>query len=162
MHFALKTVIIYYGGDNMDNNIYIEFGKRLSKLRSKKGFSQNDIAKKLGIAQTTYSGYENGVRKIPLEFITTLSDILNISPTFLINGNFSNSLEYQTLIKKYRTLDEKGKHTVDVVLDIEHNRCMEMVTLTAVARGGAVTKSELLKKDADFLFSQLKESDDDF
>lgn len=33
------------------------------------------------------------------------------------------SLSEQTLVHRYRLIDEKGKHTVDTVLEMEYNRC---------------------------------------
>ena len=60
-------------------NIYIEFGRRLAFIRQNSKLSQSQIAQKLNIAQSTYAGYEKGVRKIPLEIIVQLSKILNIS-----------------------------------------------------------------------------------
>ena len=90
-------------------NIYIEFGRRLAFIRQNSKLSQSQIAQKLNIAQSTYAGYEKGVRKIPLEIIVQLSKILNISPTILILGDEANivkdyTISEQELIKKYRQL----------------------------------------------------------
>ena len=87
-------------------NIYIEFGRRLASIRQNSKLSQSQIAQKLNIAQSTYAGYEKGVRKIPLEIIVQLSKILNISPTVLILGDEANivkeyTISEQELIKKY-------------------------------------------------------------
>lgn len=103
-------------------NIYIEFGRRLASIRQNSKLSQSQIAQKLNIAQSTYAGYEKGVRKIPLEVIVQLSQIFNISPTILISGNESNIIEDYTksekeLIKKYRQLTAEQQGAVENNID---------------------------------------------
>lgn len=115
------------GGVNI--NIYCEFGKRLALLRQKNNLSQSELAAKLSIPQSTYAGYETGKRKIPLELIEKLSLLLNVSPTFLVTGDdfkidisdtFPTTIEEQEHIKKYRSLDERGKKTIDAALEREY------------------------------------------
>lgn len=95
-------------------NIYIEFGRRLASIRQNSKLSQVQIAQKLNIAQSTYAGYEKGVRKIHLEIIVQLSKILNISTVGLILGDEANivkeyTISEQELIKKYRPLLPSSK-----------------------------------------------------
>ena len=99
-------------------NIYIEFGRRLAFIRQNSKLSQSQIAQKLNIAQSTYAGYEKGVRKIPLEIIVQLSKILNISPTILILGDEPNivkdyTISEQELIKKYRQLTAEQQGAIE-------------------------------------------------
>lgn len=99
-------------------NIYIEFGRRLAFIRQNSKLSQSQIAQKLNIAQSTYAGYEKGVRKIPLEIIVQLLKILNISPTILILGDEANivkdyTISEQELIKKYRQLTAEQQGAIE-------------------------------------------------
>lgn len=99
-------------------NIYIEFGRRLAFIRQNSKLSQSQIAQKLNIAQSTYAGYEKGVRKIPLEIIVQLSKILNISLTILILGDEANivkdyTISEQELIKKYRQLTAEQQGAIE-------------------------------------------------
>lgn len=99
-------------------NIYIEFGRRLAFIRQNSKLSQSQIAQKLNIAQSTYAGYEKGVRKIPLEIIVQLSKILNISPTILILCDEANivkdyTISEQELIKKYRQLTAEQQGAIE-------------------------------------------------
>ncbi|BBB91795.1 MAG TPA: helix-turn-helix transcriptional regulator [Methylomusa anaerophila] len=110
-----------------DTDIYIQFGKRLANVRQDKGLSQNEFAKVLGIPQSTYAGYEVGKRKIPLELIERVANALEVSSTFLIAGKDVSppiadpyTPQEQTIIKKYRTLDERGKKAVDDTLEREY------------------------------------------
>ena len=103
-------------------NIYIEFGRRLASTRQNSKLSQSQIAQKLNIAQSTYAGYEKGVRKIPLEIIVQLSKILNISPTVLILGDEANivkeyTISEQELIKKYRQLTAEQQGAIENNID---------------------------------------------
>ena len=103
-------------------NIYIEFGRRLASIRQNSKLSQSQIAHKLNIAQSTYAGYEKGVRKIPLEIIVQLSKILNISPTVLILGDEANivkeyTISEQELIKKYRQLTAEQQGAIENNID---------------------------------------------
>lgn len=103
-------------------NIYIEFGRRLASIRQNSKLSQSQIAQKLNIAQSTYAGYEKGVRKIPLEIIVQLSKILNISPTVLILGDEANivkeyTISEQELIKKYRQLTAEQQGAIENSID---------------------------------------------
>ena len=99
-------------------NIYIEFGRRLAFIRQNSKLSQSQIAQKLNIAQSTYAGYEKGVRKIPLGIIVQLSKILNISPAILILGDEANivkdyTISEQELIKKYRQLTAEQQGAIE-------------------------------------------------
>ena len=102
--------------------IYVEFGRRLTSLRKQFKLSQADLAKKLDMPQSTYANYETGKRKITLELILQFSQFYSVSPTFLVTGqeHFENdmtlSLPEIDLIKKYRALDERGKEAVDIIL----------------------------------------------
>lgn len=103
-------------------NIYIEFGRRLAFIRQNSKLSQSQIAQKLNIAQSTYAGYEKGVRKIPLEIIVQLSKILNISPAILILGDEANivkdyTISEQELIKKYRQLTAEQQGAIENSID---------------------------------------------
>lgn len=103
-------------------NIYIEFGRRLAFIRQNSKLSQSQIAQKLNIAQSTYAGYEKGVRKIPLEIIVQLLKILNISPTILILGDEANivkdyTISEQELIKKYRQLTAEQQGAIENSID---------------------------------------------
>lgn len=48
----------------------------LEYLRLSKGFTQDFIAKQIGVAVSTYSQYENGIRSVSLEKATAISDVL--------------------------------------------------------------------------------------
>lgn len=106
-------------------SVYVDFGKRLSILRQSYKLSQAQLAQKFNMPQSTYAGYESGKRKISLDLIQMFATFFKVSPTFLITGQSSSENKElcpaeKEHIKKYRALDERGKNTVDNLLDYEY------------------------------------------
>ena len=94
--------------------LYHEIGVRLAKLRNKRSLSQTDIAKKFHIGQTTYSSYENGTRKIPLDLLDELAYFFNVSPNYLFRGNENTDEEKQEkcLLCYFYRLNSQGQAKV--------------------------------------------------
>lgn len=57
--------------------------ERLTKLRKRKKWSLQYIADQLGIAKSTYAGYESGYRQPSLEAIVKLANLLDTSVDYL-------------------------------------------------------------------------------
>lgn len=51
----------------------------LSEARLKKGITQLEMSRKLGIAVSTYNMYENAQRKIPLHIAKNIAKIVELS-----------------------------------------------------------------------------------
>lgn len=60
------------------------FVSRLENLRSSRKLTQKEIAGKLGIARTTYSGYENGTREPDHEMLQKMADLFDVSVDYLL------------------------------------------------------------------------------
>lgn len=81
------------------------------------------FAMSVGIAQTTIvSAIKNGIGGTSFNTVMKICEALNIkmvnySTPFLVDS------ERDRLLDVYGKLDDKGKHTVDVVLELEYNRC---------------------------------------
>ncbi|WP_036689378.1 LexA family protein [Paucisalibacillus globulus] len=54
------------------------YGKKLKELRDLEGWTQEDVAKKLGVTKQTYSNYENEKRKPGLDMIQKLSEVYQV------------------------------------------------------------------------------------
>lgn len=76
---------------------YIQFGKNIAEAREKMGLTQAEASKVLDIPQSTYAGYETGVRKVPLSIIKKLSNFYNISADILLGTEIENNNEIHTM-----------------------------------------------------------------
>jgi transcriptional regulator with XRE-family HTH domain len=58
--------------------------ERIRNLRIDKDLTQNDLAQMLGIKQNTYSQYEIGVLRYPLEIVIKLAYYYHTSVDYLV------------------------------------------------------------------------------
>jgi transcriptional regulator with XRE-family HTH domain len=57
---------------------------RLTKLRKAKNWSLQYTADRLGIAKSTYAGYESGYRRPSLEAITLIADLFDTTTDYIL------------------------------------------------------------------------------
>lgn len=62
----------------------VQIGERIKKLRKARGFTQFDLAEKVGLAESTISLLEAGKRKPSLQAINKLAEIFNVDPAHFI------------------------------------------------------------------------------
>lgn len=55
------------------------FGQRLSRIRKEKGFTQNEIADKVGVTSQAVSKWENDLASPDIDILLKLSEIFDIS-----------------------------------------------------------------------------------
>jgi transcriptional regulator with XRE-family HTH domain len=60
------------------------FGKRLREMRKKRGMRLQEMADKLGVAKSTYAGYESGYRQPDLQVLAQTAEILKTSADYLL------------------------------------------------------------------------------
>jgi transcriptional regulator with XRE-family HTH domain len=56
--------------------VYREIGKRIQLAREEKGLTQEDLAVKLGCTQSALSNYELGKRRLYLNLLTEIAQVL--------------------------------------------------------------------------------------
>jgi len=56
---------------------------RIKKMRLEKGFSQDYMAMRMGIAQSNYAKMENGHHDLTVIKLVQIADIFNLNPTKL-------------------------------------------------------------------------------
>lgn len=64
--------------------IYLNYAERIRALRQDNDLSQQQIAKMLGIAQTTYSQYELEKRPMPIDYLIALCQYYNVSADYML------------------------------------------------------------------------------
>jgi transcriptional regulator with XRE-family HTH domain len=62
------------------------FGEKIRIIREMRGFSQENVAAKLGIAQNAYSRIETNQTKLESSVLVKLADILGVSPMDILSS----------------------------------------------------------------------------
>ena len=88
---------------------------RLRNMRDRYGYTQQDVAERIGIGKSAYRSYENNDRRIPVDVLTRVAALYNVSmdellgnsyrseaSTNIIHGNFTD--EQIQKIQKYADL----------------------------------------------------------
>ena len=68
----------------VDMNITVKFGKKVKAIRLKKGMSQGDIGKKLGVSANYISQIERGIENLSLKGIEKLAKAIDVSTSELL------------------------------------------------------------------------------
>jgi transcriptional regulator with XRE-family HTH domain len=58
--------------------------RHIKDLREDQDLNQKELAKILNLSQRSYSHYENGTRKIPLDILVALADFYGCSTDYLL------------------------------------------------------------------------------
>lgn len=115
--------------------------QRMKQRRTELNMSQSEFAEALGLTanqKSRISDWENGKRKIPVEDVENIANVLKTTPAYLLGYDDSSDNpiqvsvqmkmvvsisadEYSTLTK-LRALDEHGKKLVNTVLELEYER----------------------------------------
>lgn len=83
--------------------------KFIKSLREQRGFSQQEIADKLGISRTSYIGVEKGTRELFLSEAQKLSGIFGISLEDMEIGVVPNYDKYKEMILSYLRIASSKK-----------------------------------------------------
>lgn len=76
----------------------IKYVEKIKKLRNERGFSQDQIAKVIGVSRPTYTSIESGKQELSLEEAKKLASLFGISIDELSSGNISNIQKYKHMI----------------------------------------------------------------
>lgn len=107
-----------------ENNYLIRLGEKIKVLRTKKGYTQEELAKKMGYtSRSTINKIEKGLVDIPQSKIVEFANLLNTTPLYLIgwtdnpdkssNEIIIKSEKYGT--KKYNFSNEDIEEIIDFI-----------------------------------------------
>ncbi len=104
---------------------------RIKEARIRKGYTQTELGKLIGVAKTTVAGYEKNHEPTAAK-VGEIADVLGVDVNFLfqdevktLHDNRATPEEMENLVKKYRALDSHGKEMVDFALLKEWERSTE-------------------------------------
>lgn len=98
----------------------------IEQLKRQKGITTKELSEMSGVPVGTLNKILNGETKDPkLETLIALKNVLGCTLDDFDTGDDGYSVEEQTIITKYRQLDNHGKKIVNLVLDEEKARCAE-------------------------------------
>ena len=102
----------------------MDYIKRIKEIKNQKKMTNDELAEKSGIPNGTLSKILAGINESPkLSNFVAICEALNCSLDYVMYGIEENSNNYTLdereidLIERYRTLDERGKKTVETVLE---------------------------------------------
>lgn len=105
----------------MEDNSTIKssFTENLKKMRSQKGISQDELAKKIDMHPVQYSRYERGQTVPSIEVVQKIAMALDVSLDELVYGNSEaqaakdiDDRELLSMFKKVQLLNKQKKETV--------------------------------------------------
>ena len=70
------------------------FKDMLKYLRTRDGYSQTELAQKLGVSKSTISMYELGNREPDFETLESIADLFNVDMNFLLGKTNSENKNY--------------------------------------------------------------------
>lgn len=79
-------------------------GQRLHYLRKQKKLTQKKVSQDLGIARSTYSGYENDTRYPDYDTLIKIADYFNVSVDYLLGR--AEATKDSKNINKHETIDQ--------------------------------------------------------
>ena len=99
-----------------------EFSNKLKDLRLKAGYSQKNVYEHFNIPQSTFSSWEIGKSEPSGEMLLKLCEFYKCD--LMKEFSSDNNLTYKewNMIEKYRSLDDFGKDTVNIIIERELNR----------------------------------------
>lgn len=114
------------------------FGEKIRDARIRKGYTQKDLAKMIGVAHNSISGWENDKNRPDPDSIELLCGVLDVSPNYLLSVSSEEIAPAEkNILNQYRALDSHGRQVVDFLLDAEFKRVQQII---AVSKGEAIVE----------------------
>ncbi|MDA2169794.1 helix-turn-helix domain-containing protein [Bacillus cereus] len=104
--------------------------ERLSELRKERKWSLQDTADRLGIAKSTYAGYENGYRLPSLQSLSKIADLFDTSVDYILRRT-ENSQQIKDLIEITKLLKDPDQ---TLLIDGEVLSTEELIDFIAFVR----------------------------
>lgn len=81
-------------------------GENLRKIRELSGYTQEQVAKFVGIERSAYSNYEMGAREVPYEVLEKISNLFGCEPFILFEDSVQADNEIMATAFRISDLEE--------------------------------------------------------
>lgn len=110
-------------------NDKIKFGSMVEKYMRLNGLTMKELGEKVGRGESTVSMWIANKSTPPMGIIQKLADLFGVTTDAMIYGDdhsdFALTDSERDVLELYRALDDKGKHTVNMILRMEYERIKE-------------------------------------
>jgi len=89
----------------MRNNRYVELGKRLRAARESAGFTQTRLGARIGATGSTITNYEKGKRRVQIEDLERIAEILGRPVSWLLG--YEESSPQREAVSRLALLDKQ-------------------------------------------------------
>ena len=93
-------------------------GENLKKIRELFGFTQEQVAKSIGIERSAYSNYEGGTREVPYNILEGISNLFGCEPFVLFEDNVQADNEIMATAFRISDLEENDLKEISSFKDI--------------------------------------------
>lgn len=120
----------------IDNKSTVAAGERIKRLRSFRGVTCAELAKRIGCTRPYLSAVENGRYPVSSKILRKLSQALNVTPDFFIATDEPNLEDTETLTREMlnRKMAERSREAVTVGAARSGTRVIPIVSVTAAGR----------------------------
>jgi len=116
--------------------MHADVGRKIRELRQSKHLLQEELARKAGLSASALSNFEQGRRRISLEWLRKISKVLNVPVSDLIPDSrvrkpLAENNEEENLLANWRKIRNA---------DLQ-DQLLELIEVTAEAQGKRVGRS---------------------
>lgn len=98
----------------------IDLAYKIKSLRALRGWSQDELARRLGVSRSKIGNYEQGTRRPNIEDLEALADAFNCTLSYLVGDDLT--LDEIDLLEKFRKLNFVGKKEVERFLAYSYSK----------------------------------------
>lgn len=140
-------------------------GNRIKEARNNLGYTQEELAKLLGVTKGAVANYELNTSHPKEPIMYKLIEVLHIDANYLFQDcvNIPKELNNVTLseyeyIRKYRALDDIGRKNVDVAITRETDRIKALDKLRDFYINGSTVENQYTNKSGQYkrIYSYLR------
>lgn len=103
-----------------DDKLRAAFGARVKELRKQRGWTQKELAAKLGVRFSHLNKYEGGWHIPPADKLVQLAEVLDVTIDYLLTGDRAEDkpLHNTRLLERFRALEAASQDDKETVIKL--------------------------------------------